>query len=183
MLDSKVLAAMAHPLRRRLMDVLKVHGPATVSTLAERTGQAVGNISHHMKVLAAAELVDEAPELASDRRERWWKTRPRTLSWSPRDYEDDPAATAVAEAAQSLNLDHQIALVRAAMAARESYSEDWQAATFSSEAWLRLSAAELAEFAEEMIALVQRWGRRETPDDGQEREPVFVFAHGVPAQP
>jgi DNA-binding transcriptional ArsR family regulator len=183
MLDSKVLAAMAHPLRRRLMDVLKVHGPATVSTLAETTGQAVGNISHHMKVLAAAELVEEAPELANDRRERWWKTRPRTLSWSPRDYADDPAATAVAEAAQSLNLDHQVSLVRAAMAGREGYSQDWQAAAFSTESWLRLSAAELAELAEEMIALVQRWSRREAVDDGQDRQPVFVFAHGVPAKP
>ncbi|MFI1864047.1 ArsR/SmtB family transcription factor [Streptomyces jumonjinensis] len=52
--DSRVLAAMAHPLRRRLMDVLKVEGPGTVSALAGRTGQAVGNVSHHIRVLARA---------------------------------------------------------------------------------------------------------------------------------
>jgi DNA-binding transcriptional ArsR family regulator len=182
-IESKVLAAMAHPLRRRLLDVLKVAGPATVSALAERTGQAVGNISHHMKVLAAAELVDEAPELAGDRRERWWRIRPGSLRWSARDYADDPAATAVAEAADSLNLEHQISLVRAAMANRESYSADWQDAAFSTDVWLRLSPAELAEFGEEVIALMARWSRREIPDDGQQREPVFVFARGVPGQP
>jgi hypothetical protein len=28
-----------------------------------------------------------------------------------------------------------------------------------------------------------RWSRREIPDDGVEREPVFVFSRGFPAQP
>jgi DNA-binding transcriptional ArsR family regulator len=183
MTDSKVLAAMAHPLRRRLMDVLTVDGPATVSTLAERTDQAVGNISHHMKVLAAAELVVQAPELANDRRERWWRTVPGSVRWSRKDYADDPAATIVAETAESLNLDHQIAMLRAWTASRENYGEQWEEAAFSSDSWLRLSPAELAEFSEELIALMVRWARREIPDDGQQREPVFVFAHGVPAKP
>ena len=40
--DSRVLAAMAHPLRRRLLDALKVDGPSTASMLANRTGQAIG---------------------------------------------------------------------------------------------------------------------------------------------
>lgn len=182
-IESKVLAAMAHPLRRRLMDVLTVDGPATVSTLAERTGQAVGNVSHHMKVLAAAELVAEAPELASDRRERWWRKTQGSVRWSRTDYADDPAATIVTEAAESLNLEHQIAMLRAWDANREEYGRTWQDSAFSSDAWLRLSPAELAEFAEEMIAVMQRWARRTIPDDGQEREPVFVFAHGVPAKP
>ena len=70
MTDARVLTAMAHPLRRRLLDVLRVHGPGTASVLAERTAQAVGNVSHHMRILAEAGLVEEAPELARDRRER-----------------------------------------------------------------------------------------------------------------
>lgn len=40
--DSRVLAALSHPLRRRLMDVLKVHGPSTVGQLAERTKPGAG---------------------------------------------------------------------------------------------------------------------------------------------
>src|SRR5262249_7902446 len=46
--DSRVLAAMSHPLRRRLLDALAVDGPSTITTLAERTGQASGNVSHHV---------------------------------------------------------------------------------------------------------------------------------------
>ena len=71
--DAAPLAALAHPFRARMMDALKVDGPSTASMLAARTGQAVGNASHHLKVLAAAGLVEEAPELARDRRERWWR--------------------------------------------------------------------------------------------------------------
>jgi DNA-binding transcriptional ArsR family regulator len=68
---------MTHPLRRRLLSLLKLDGPSTASVLAQRTGQAVGNISHHLHALAAADLIEEVPELARDRRERWWR---RTLS-------------------------------------------------------------------------------------------------------
>ena len=89
--DSRVLAAMSHPLRRRLLDVLAVYGPQPVGTLAERTGQAPANISHHMKVLRESGLVEEAPELSRDRRERWWRPVSAGLRWSGRDFDDDPA--------------------------------------------------------------------------------------------
>jgi DNA-binding transcriptional ArsR family regulator len=182
--DSRVLAAMAHPLRRRLMDVLKVHGPATVSTLAERTGQAVGNVSHHLRVLADGGLVEEAPQLARDRRERWWQLVSSTLRWSARDFGDDPAAVAVAHAAESLNLDRQVGLVRAWFAGSESCPGAWrEQGPFSTDAWLHLTPGELTELAQQIISLINQWADREIPDDGQQREPVFVFARGVPGQP
>ncbi|WP_218670811.1 hypothetical protein [Microbispora sp. GKU 823] len=49
--------------------------------------------------------------------------------------------------------------------------------------WLRLTPDELAEVSRELSAVFQRWAGREIPDDGQRRETVFVFAHGVPARP
>src|SRR5882757_1839089 len=125
--DAKVLAAMAHPLRRRLLDVLKVEGPSTVGSLAQYTGQAVGNVSHHLRVLAESELVEEAPELARDRRERWWRRTSARMRWSPQDFRDDP----VADAAVSLNLDHAVSIARAWFASREGYGEEWHEASFS----------------------------------------------------
>jgi DNA-binding transcriptional ArsR family regulator len=181
--DSRVLAAMAHPLRRRLMDVLRVDGPATASVLAERTSQAVGNVSHHMHVLAASELVVEAPELARDKRERWWRLASGGTRWSSRDFGTDAAAEVVVLAANSLNLQRQVGFVQAWDAAAETEREFWGEGPFSTDTWLRLSPAELAEFAAEVIALQDRWVGREIPDDGQERRPVFAFARGVPATP
>ncbi|KAB2374182.1 ArsR/SmtB family transcription factor [Actinomadura montaniterrae] len=180
--DERVLAAMAHPLRRRLLDVLKVHGPATASALAGRTGQAVPNISHHLKVLGAAGLIVEAPELARDRRERWWRLAAPEIRWVTADFDDDPARQAVAGAAVSLGLDRQVGLVRAWFAVREERPA-WNGAAFSVDTWLRLTPAELGELEREILAVLDRWERRGVPDDGQAREPVFLFAHGVPAQP
>jgi len=181
--DSRVLAALAHPLRRRLMDVLKVHGPATVSVLAGHTGQSVANVSHHLRVLHTSGLVAQAPELAKDRRERWWRLVEAGVRWSTADFADDPASAAIAQAAESLNLDHHTGLVRAWFAADEEHREHWADAAFSTDRWLHLTPRELTEFSEQVVDLFQQWSARQVPDDGQLREPVFVFAYGVPGQP
>lgn len=177
--DSKVLAAMSHPLRRRLLDVLRVDGPSTASVLAEKTGQAVGNVSHHLKTLAASDLVEEAPELARDRRERWWRKADHAVAWSPSDFPDDP----VAAAAESLILERQVSMARQWFAERESYPEEWHRAAFVTDSWAKLSVAELAELEGKILALVKEYSDREVPDDGQERRPVFFSARAVPARP
>jgi DNA-binding transcriptional ArsR family regulator len=181
--DSRILAAMAHPLRRRLLDSLTVDGPSTASMLADRTGQAVGNISHHMKVLSQAALVGEAPQLARDRRERWWQVSDKSRRWSSTSFDHDPAAAAVADAAASLGLDHHADKVRAWHAERETADTSWINAAFSTDAWLRLTSAELREVSEQITSLLGQWRDRRMPDDVAERQPVFVFAHGIPATP
>ncbi|HVU92923.1 MAG TPA: helix-turn-helix domain-containing protein [Jatrophihabitans sp.] len=180
--DARALAALAHPLRRRMLDVLRVYGPSTASQLAERTGQAVGNASHHLKVLAAVELVVEAPELARDRRERWWRTAGPTR-WAGRDFAADESSAAIERAASAVGIDRQVGFVRAYLAAPEEETRRWPDGPFSTETWLRMTDAELAAFAAEVIELHRRWADRELPDDGQERRPVFAFARAVPAQP
>jgi DNA-binding transcriptional ArsR family regulator len=179
--DSRALTAMAHPVRRRLLSLLKVDGPATASVLADRTGQAVGNVSHHLRVLAEAGLIEEAPELARDRRERWWRRTASTLSWSSADFGGDVTAETVARAVQSINLDYQLAQLRAWDQAGDK--DTWPAGPFSLDTWMRLDDAELTQFSAELTALIRRWADREIPDDGRERGTVFVFAHGVPGQP
>jgi hypothetical protein len=44
------------------MDVRKADGPSVASALAVPTGQAVGNVSHHLRVPGAGDLIAEAPE-------------------------------------------------------------------------------------------------------------------------
>jgi DNA-binding transcriptional ArsR family regulator len=181
--DSRVLAAMAHPLRGRLLDVLRVNGPSTASMLAEHTGQAVGNVSHHLHTLAACELIEEVPELARDRRERWWRRASVATRWSSRDFGGDAASEAVELAAASLNLERQVSFVRAFTGADDEERDWWGEGPFSTDSWLRMTPAELAEFAASVIALFRSWSERELPDDGQERRPVFAFARAVPATP
>ncbi|MGA5817971.1 ArsR/SmtB family transcription factor [Kitasatospora sp. NPDC094028] len=182
--DSRVLAALTHPLRRRLIDVLKVGGPATVGQLAERTGQAVGNVSHHLKVLAESGLIEEAPERARNRRERWWRLADRQLTWARADFDGDPVAEAVADAAGSILLERQVELVREWALRRGGYPAEWQdGCAIATQSWLRLTPEEARELAADLDAVIQRWADRPVPEDGRERETVLAFAHSVPAQP
>jgi DNA-binding transcriptional ArsR family regulator len=180
--DSRVLAAASHPLRRRLMDVLKVGGPATATMLAAHTEQAVANISHHLKVLATAGLIVEEPERARNRRERWWTLASRSVRWNDSDFADDPVGRAVAGAAASINLERHAGLVRAWHAASDERQAVWSDAAFSTDRWFSMTPEDLAAFERDLQALVDRWASRTVADDPR-REPVFFFAHGVPAKP
>jgi DNA-binding transcriptional ArsR family regulator len=180
--EAKALSAMANPFRSRMMDALKVDGPSTASALAARTGQAVGSASHHLKVLHEAGLVQEAPELAKDRRERWWRLVDPGTRWSRADFADDTAAVTAAYAAEALALQRQFERTRDWNANAVSAPE-WDAVSFATQNWLRLSPPELQQVADEIVDVLVRWSGRDVPDDGAEREPVFVFARGFPAQP
>ncbi len=179
-----VVSAVHHPLRRRLMEVLWLDGPATASILSARTDQLVGNVSHHLKVLAKAGLVAEAPELAKDRRERWWRAQQTTLSWSVADAAGDPVGQAVLAAAEQQNLAHQVGKVQQWYADRDGYDEAWQRAAFSTDTWIEVTADELSTITEQIRALLKPYAAtsREPDADGSPRQRVFVFSHGVPAR-
>ncbi len=179
------VAASGHPVRRRLLEVLGVGGPATASQLAERTDQLVGNVSHHLKMLARAGLVEEAPELAKDRRERWWRHVPLSLSWSLAEVRGDAVGEAVAVAAEHQNVEHHFGRVRDWMAARDgghTYDEAFTRAAFSTDTWVWATPDELHELGEAINALVVEFhaSHRESAPG---RETCFVFAHGVPSRP
>jgi DNA-binding transcriptional ArsR family regulator len=173
---------MANPFRSRMMDALKVDGPSTASALAQRTGQAVGSASHHLKVLSEAGLVEEAPELAKDRRERWWRLVDAGTRWSRGDFADDTAAVTAAYAAEALALQRQFERVQE-WNANAATVPVWDDAAFATQNWMRLTPAELEQVADEVVDVLMRWSGRRVPDDGVERESVFVFARGFPAQP
>ena len=179
--DASVIAAIHHPLRRRLIDLLGVDGPATASRLAEATGELVGNISHHLKVLAAAGVIEEAPELAKNRRERWWRSARASYSWSIADAGGDPAGELVAATAEEANLTHHTGKVRRWFEDRQQYDEAWLRAAFATESWVTLTPERLSELSGRMSDLIQEYF--DNPSEGPDAETVFVFAHAVPARP
>ncbi|GIF07552.1 ArsR/SmtB family transcription factor [Actinoplanes siamensis] len=173
--DEATLKAIAHPLRRRLLDALRVDGPSMPSALARATGQAVANVSHHLRVLADAGLIEEAPELARNRKEHWWRMIDQRLSWNPADFPPEAA-----DAADAIGLQRQIDLVRTWLGSPASRTEPWGDSAFSTDGWLRLSPEELAELGAEINALIARF--RDRPERA-DREPVFVLGRGFPARP
>ncbi|MEU6788768.1 winged helix-turn-helix domain-containing protein [Nonomuraea angiospora] len=182
--ETRVLKALTHSVRRRILDILKVEGPMTVGQLAEATDQAVGSISHHMRVLAEAGMIEESPTLARDKRERWWTLTSDDVRWSHSDFADDEHAVTIFEAVGSLLLDRQMGLVRDWPRMRDQYAPEWRTGcSVSTETWLQLTPDEARALAAELVALLERWSAKSGADDEQDRQPVFVFAHSVPAKP
>jgi DNA-binding transcriptional ArsR family regulator len=70
--DAKAWKAMSHPLRKEILQQLG-HGPANSTVIAEALGQNTGTTSYHLRVLAAAGLIEEVPGRAKGR-ERWWRS-------------------------------------------------------------------------------------------------------------
>lgn len=70
--DTAALKALTHPLRLKLLGLLRLHGPATASELAVSTGESSASTSYHLRVLAKYAFVAEAEH--RDGRERRWKS-------------------------------------------------------------------------------------------------------------
>lgn len=69
---SAMLKAYAHPLRRRIAKTLVGRTYARAADIAEALDIPANSVSFHLRVLAEAGLIKEAPEQARDKRDRVW---------------------------------------------------------------------------------------------------------------
>ncbi len=58
--DAAALQGLAHPLRLRLLGLLRAYGPSTATKLAARCGESSGLTSYHLRQLAEAGFVVDA---------------------------------------------------------------------------------------------------------------------------
>lgn len=78
--DPRVLKVVAHPLRVRLLGLLRIDGPATASELGRVVGESSGSTSYHLRVLARYGFIEEDDD-RRDGRERRWRARHFYTSW------------------------------------------------------------------------------------------------------
>ncbi|WP_331755604.1 winged helix-turn-helix domain-containing protein [Streptomyces sp. NBC_01643] len=95
-------AALAHPLRQRLLFALG-HQPATISQLAAQLDTKKGNAAHHLKVLREAGLVHvaETRQVRGGTEQYYQRTARRMVVTEPQ-----TAGTAAMLAAVAQELDH-----------------------------------------------------------------------------
>jgi DNA-binding transcriptional ArsR family regulator len=96
-LDPRSLRGIAHPLRMRLLGLLRAHGPATATLLADRVGASTGATSYHLRQLAAYGFVEEESGRGSGR-ERWWRAVHRTTRYGAALASGDASAAEAGEA-------------------------------------------------------------------------------------
>lgn len=71
-MTTAVLKALAHPLRQKLLRLLHRQRHLRAADAATELGEPANKVSFHLRVLAEAGLIDEAPDKARDRRDRVW---------------------------------------------------------------------------------------------------------------
>jgi DNA-binding transcriptional ArsR family regulator len=89
-LSAHNLRGIAHPLRLRLLTLLREDGPSTATRLAERTSQSSGATSYHLRQLAQYGFVEEDP-IRDGGRERWWRATTQTTSLEAPTYREASA--------------------------------------------------------------------------------------------
>src|SRR6187431_2076345 len=96
--DPKAMRALANPLRLKLLGLLRQDGPHSVGELSELAGAAPGSVSYHLGTLARFGFVEEAPELARDGRERWWRAAHTLTHFDPGELNETPEGRAAGRA-------------------------------------------------------------------------------------
>ncbi len=182
------MIAFHHPTRRWLVELLGVEGPTTVGQLSERTGLAVGSISHHLKALHKRGFISPAPELARDTRESWWRATPRELTWNADDFPPGTVGRRLADAAELENFRHQVRAVQTWMTSRNRSDEAWRRSATSTDIMVSATAEELADLGSRLTEVIAAWSAdclagKATEQGGSERRPVRVIARVFPSGP
>ncbi|HEY1484627.1 MAG TPA: helix-turn-helix domain-containing protein [Micromonosporaceae bacterium] len=167
-LSGATLRAIAHPLRVRLLSLLREEGPSTASKLADMVGESSGVTSYHLRQLAKHGFVAEDESLGTGR-DRWWRAVVREMSL------DSPAvreSMADAETYMRAVAIQDSERVDRWLRERSAMPPAWDAAAHMGTHGLRLTAEEAARVTAEFNRIVAEL-RPDRPDedypDGAER--------------
>jgi DNA-binding transcriptional ArsR family regulator len=161
-LDARTLRGLAHPLRVRLLGLLRTDGPSTATALAARLGLTSAATSYHLRQLATYGFIVEDAGRGQGR-ERWWRAAHRSTSISLAEVADDPGAIEAGEiylrgVAQVYALN-----VQAHLDELTALPDRWRAAGTLSDVVLRLTPEETEDVAAQLWAVVERYRSADVP--------------------
>jgi DNA-binding transcriptional ArsR family regulator len=179
--DPVALRAYAHPIRLRLIALLRERGPQTATQAAAAIGESVPSCSFHLRQMAKYGLVE--PAAGGRGRAKPWQAAAAATEW-----EGSGAGGPAADAA----LDLELALARQYFEAvtrwlttQAGEPAEWREAAQFGDSLLNLTAAELSLLTEQIDALVRPF-RHRSPGAGRtpaDARPVLVLHVAVPTAP
>jgi DNA-binding transcriptional ArsR family regulator len=169
--DPRVLRAIAHPVRVRILHELNAAGPSRAADLAADLDVPANQASFHLRQLAKYGLVVEAPEEARDRRDRVWKVvSEEGIQLELSEMDKMPGGPAAVDVWSESSRRFSHAVVDAVYAAARQ--ED--AFGSLSQGALRLTKDEAKRLALELAEVVHRWNR-ETRGRHPERKTYLLM--------
>jgi len=176
--DAATMRALSHPARIAIVDRLFSGEPATATELAEVCGLSPSATSYHLRALAKAGLIEEAPS-RGDGRERVWQSQLRGLR-----VETGPERGAAERAADreltTMFMELEEARARAWLDRRDAGPYEWYLASLFASLQLMITPEELRRLNDEVLALVEPYTHRGRPDPPAGAKHVDVTYRAFP---
>ncbi|MCW2852000.1 MAG: hypothetical protein JWM84_1664 [Nocardioides sp.] len=161
------LKALTHPVRVRMLGMLRIDGPATATSLAARLGLNSGATSYHLRQLAQHGFITDDAERGNGR-ERWWKAAHQSTTTGPESEYDAEGEETLDTYLQSVAVVLTETLQRA-VEERPLLPEEWRAASEFSDYVIRLTPARARRLLETLSEVLQS-----TDDEAEDGATEFV---------
>lgn len=164
--DPRVLRAIAHPARSRILYEMYAVGPMRAADVARDLDIPANQASFHLRQLAKYGLIEEATGEGRDRRERVWRvTSERGLHLDLTDMEEAPGGKAAISVWRRNSAAWAHGLVEAAYSARRE-KDTFRSVTDQA---LRLTKAEAEELAGDLDDVLVSWAEKTRGRDDSRR--------------
>ncbi|MBL7260914.1 ArsR/SmtB family transcription factor [Paractinoplanes lichenicola] len=175
--DPQVMRALAHPARIAIVEHLNSTGAVITATeCAELVGLSPSATSYHLRELAKFGLVEQA-DSRGDGRERVWRSTSAGLSIDAD--RDDPETVSARAALVDIFLERDMERARHYIGRAAGEPEEWRETATISSHQVSLTADELRELNEKVLALVEPYRvrrRQEEPPAGARRVQINYMA-------
>jgi DNA-binding transcriptional ArsR family regulator len=170
MSDPRVLRAIAHPTRGRILDELGASGPMRAADVGEALGIPANQASFHLRQLAKYGVIEPAPEAARDKRDRVWKLpAERGFRLDVQTMEKEPGG----KAAVSVFRQNKAAWAHRLVDEVFSFRQRTDTFTAIVDQSMKLTKDEAAEFMGDVDDVLSRWADRTRGRGGGRRTYVF----------
>ena len=172
--DPAALRALAHPLRIRLVALLRREGTLTASEAGRRLGESSGSTSYHLRQLERFGYVEEDGPRSG--RERRWRATSRSTSWDAGDFAGDSEGRAVSDALERRQVQRAVDQFEAWMSHRGEMDPAWLHAATLGDAVMRLTPSQTKALNDELYAVLRRC-RIDAPPAEAGETTELVVAH------
>lgn len=170
--DPRVLRAIAHPVRTRILGEIAAGGPLRAADVARELDIPANQASFHLRQLAKYGLIEEAPGEARDKRDRVWKaTSDGGLAVRLNELEKEPGGRAAVSVFRRSATDWAHHLVDLALTG----PEDPDILRTMMNQTVKLTRAEAEQLQQELLDLVEGWVERTRGRDDDERRTYVVM--------
>jgi DNA-binding transcriptional ArsR family regulator len=178
--DPRILRAIAHPARSRILSELEAAGPLRAADVARLLEIPANQASFHLRQLAKYGLIEPAPEEAHDKRDRVWRLIDESrFRLDLKDIMGSPGGAAAVKVWQ------RSAGAWAHEIVAEAYALEQTPGAFRAitEQPIRLTRDEAKDLADELDGVLERWADKQRGaalDDGRTTYLLFSILQPHP---